>query len=70
MNEEDSAMLDIEEAIDGLELYKQHGGGALVSPTGPEIGRDPHGLQRVSLATGVPIVMGTAHYLVRTHNFL
>ena len=56
-------MLDIDEAIEGVELYKQHGGGALVSPTQPETGRDPHGLRRISLATGVPVVMGTAHYL-------
>eukprot|EP01043_Picozoa_sp_COSAG02_P010940 COSAG02_NODE_396_length_23126_cov_282.150258_13_plen_253_part_00 len=63
MNEEDSAMLDIDEAIEGVMLYKQHGGGSLVSPTGNEIGRDPHGMRRISLATGVPIVMGTAHYL-------
>jgi len=42
-------------------LFKQHGGGALVSPTGNEIGRDPHGMRRISLATGVPVIMGTAH---------
>jgi|EP01046_Picozoa_sp_COSAG06_P061468 phosphotriesterase-related protein len=63
MNEEDSAMLDIDEAIEGVQLYKQHGGGTLVSPTGNEIGRDPHGMRRISLATGVPVIMGTAHYL-------
>lgn len=63
MNEEDSAMLDIDEAIEGVLLYKQHGGGALVSPTGKQLGRDPHGMRRISLATGVPIVMGAAHYV-------
>jgi phosphotriesterase-related protein len=63
MNEEDAQMLDIEEAIEGTELYRQFGGGCLVSPTGAEIGRDPSGLRRISLATGVHIVMGAGHYL-------
>ena len=63
MNEEDSRMDDIEEAIAGAELYKQFDGGCLVSPTGPEIGRDPRGLCRISMATGVHIVMGAGHYV-------
>jgi hypothetical protein len=63
MNEEDSQLTDIGEAIEGIELFKQHGGGTVVSPTGSEIGRDPHGLRRISLATGVAVVMGTGHYL-------
>ena len=55
---QDSAMLDIDEAIDGVHLYRQHGGGTLVSPTQSENGRDPHAMRRISLATGVPVIMG------------
>ncbi|WP_433556158.1 phosphotriesterase family protein [Pseudonocardia xinjiangensis] len=43
------------------------GGGTVVDLTPPGIGRDPGRLRRLSLATGVRVVMGSGWYLEATH---
>jgi phosphotriesterase-related protein len=42
--------------------FAHAGGGTIVDVTTAELGRNPLGLQRISSATGVKIVMGTGHY--------
>ena len=58
---------DIEDVIFEANLFKRHGGGCLVDQTSIGIGRDPRGLQQVSRATGVHIVMATSYYTVEYH---
>lgn len=43
------------------------GGRTIVEQTPEGLGRDPHGLRRVSELTGVQIVMGAGFYLERAH---
>lgn len=45
-----------------LRRFAEAGGGTLVDLTTVEIGRDPEALRRVSVATGVHVVMGCGHY--------
>ena len=45
-----------------LGALRAAGGGTLVDLTVDEIGRDPDALRRVSVATGISIVMGCGHY--------
>jgi phosphotriesterase-related protein len=47
---------------DELELYKKLGGTALVDLTNTGLGRDPERLRRLSIRTGIPIVMGCGWY--------
>ena len=58
---------DIEDVIYEANLFKRHGGGCLVDQTSIGIGRDPRGLQQVSRATGVHIVMATSYYTQEYH---
>ena len=60
-------MFDISAAIEEVNLYKQYGGASLVECTPIDLARDPVGLARISRATGVNVVMGTAYYVSHTH---
>ncbi len=62
----DYKISDIEDVIFEANLFKRHGGGCLVDQTSIGLGRDPRGLQQVSRATGVHIVMATSYY---THEY-
>lgn len=55
-------LLDEEMAIKEAMLYKLHGGSTIVDLTPIELGRDPLALCRISRATGLNIIMGTAYY--------
>jgi phosphotriesterase-related protein len=48
--------------------YRALGGGTIVDPAPPEIGRDPVGLQRIARLTGANIVCGTSHYVHPVHS--
>ena len=61
------AMFDVSAAIEEVNLYKQYGGASLVECTPIDLARDPVGLARISRATGVNVVMGTAYYVSHTH---
>jgi len=64
----DNARLDdIDEAIEEVSLYRQHGGQSIVEATSGGIGRDPVGLARISRATGLNIVMGASYYVDVAH---
>jgi phosphotriesterase-related protein len=49
-------------AIEELTRFRDAGGGTLVECTSEGLGRDPEALRRVSVATGLHIVMGSGHY--------
>ncbi|MBI4832203.1 MAG: aryldialkylphosphatase [Candidatus Lindowbacteria bacterium] len=55
------------EAVEELKRYKNSGGGTIVELTPIGTCRDPGGLARVSLATGVHVVMGTSFYNAAFH---
>jgi phosphotriesterase-related protein len=55
-------MTDVALAIEEVRRFKAAGGGAIVECTSRNFGRDPRGLQEVSRATGVHIVMGCGWY--------
>ena len=57
----------IDDVIYEANLFKQHGGGCLVDQTSIGLARDPRGLQQVSRATGVHIVMATSYYTNEYH---
>ena len=63
----DYKISDIEDVIYEANLFKRHGGGCLVDQTSIGLGRDPKGLQQVSRATGVHIVMATSYYTQEYH---
>jgi phosphotriesterase-related protein len=64
----DNLILDDEEvAVRELTHYLAAGGRTVVDCTVPGIGRDPEALKRVSLATGLNIVMGTGFYVEPAH---
>lgn len=54
-------------AIEELGLFVSEGGRTVVDPTCRGIGRNPAGLQRISRATGLNIVMGAGYYLHSSH---
>lgn len=58
---------DIDDVIYEANLFKRHGGGCLVDQTSIGLARDPRGLQQVSRATGVHIVMATSYYTKEYH---
>lgn len=66
-NHEDQQLTSVEDAIEELEPYKVLGGRTLVDATLPGIGRNPLGLQEISRATGVRIVMGCGYYVSEFH---
>ena len=66
-NKENSGLDDIPTQIEEVELYKELGGTALVDATNIGIGRDPIGLERISRATGVNIIMGSSFYVASRH---
>ncbi len=58
----DNLLLDAESARRDAELYRLEGGGAIVEVTPRNLGRDPVGLQRLSKATGLHVIMGAGYY--------
>ena len=64
----DNALLDEEDkAIFELKFFKAHGGDTLIDCTSDEIGRDVNKLKRVSLESGVNIIVGCGHYYEKAH---
>jgi len=58
----DNLLLDEESARRDAELYRQEGGQSIVDVTPRNLGRDPVGLQRISKATGLHVIMGAGYY--------
>ncbi len=58
---------DVDTAIAEIDLFRRHGGGAIVEASSIGLSRNPEGLARVSRATGVHIVMGSSYYVKEAH---
>ena len=61
-NRDDMQLTDENQAINELLPFKQAGGRTIVDATNVNLGRDPMALKRISLATGLNIVMGSGYY--------
>jgi len=66
-NIDNGKLLDINTAIEEVDLFKQYGGGTLVDVTSIGIARDPIGLARISRHTGINIIMGASFYVDAAH---
>lgn len=62
-NLDNTLLIDEEEAIAELQLFKASGGKTIVDATSIGLGRDPEGLARISRATDLHIVMGSGYYV-------
>ena len=58
----DNLLLDEESARRDAELYRLEGGQAIVDVTPRNLGRNPPGLQSISKATGLHVIMGAGYY--------
>lgn len=56
-------LLDENLAIEELMYFKYNGGKTIIDATSIGIGRDPIALRKISLATGLNIVMGSGYYI-------
>ena len=66
-NKDDLLLGSVEVAVGEMQRFKMAGGGAMIEPTSLGIGRDPLGLQEISRASGVHVVMGAAFYVASVH---
>jgi predicted metal-dependent phosphotriesterase family hydrolase len=66
-NGPDAYLVDLNLAVQEVNLFKESGGSTIVDVTTREIARNPAFLREVAERTGIHIVMGTGHY---RHPFL
>ncbi len=62
-NVDNMQLIDEQEAIEEVKMFREAGGGTVVDVTNFGIGRDPNALTRISRAAGLHIIMGTGYYL-------
>lgn len=67
VNLDNCALFDEDAATDEASRFRELGGQTIVDATCRGIGRDPAALRRISVRTGLNLVMGTGYYLERTH---
>ena len=60
-------LMDLDAAVAEVALYKAAGGGAIVDATTIGIGRNAKALERISMETGVHVVMGAGFYVDAVH---
>jgi phosphotriesterase-related protein len=63
LNLDNIQLLDENLSASELMQYKLAGGKTIVDATDVDLGRDPLGLRRVSLTTGLNIIMGSGYYV-------
>ena len=66
-NKDDLNMSDEELAIDEVMRFKKTGGGTIIEMSCIGLGRDPVGLKRISLTTGLNVIMGAGYYVECSH---
>lgn len=60
-------LLDLELAVQELDLFKGAGGGAVLEMSTIGLARDPRGLAEISRRTGLHIVCGAGYYVAASH---
>lgn len=64
----DNALMDeYDIALKELKQFKRYGGATIVDCTLDEIGRDANKLKKISVESGVNILIGTGHYYHKAH---
>ncbi len=66
-NRDNCRMIEEDVAIDELIKFKRAGGNSIVDPTNFQLDRDPNAMKRISIATGLNIILGCGHYVAPTH---
>jgi phosphotriesterase-related protein len=66
-NKSNLTLDEFDVALAELRQYADAGGGTIADPTVPGLGRDPEALARLSVETGVHIIMGCGFYVAETH---
>jgi phosphotriesterase-related protein len=66
-NKDNLQLVDEKVAIKEALLYKSAGGDTIVEVSSIGLSRDPLGLARISRATGLNVIMGSAYYIGASH---
>ena len=66
-NLDNLALLDEQETIEEVMLFKKAGGNTIVDLTTVASGRDPKAQARISRATGLNVIMGSGYYVGASH---
>ena len=61
-------LLDEQEAIDEVMLFKKAGGNTIIDLTNIGLCRDPKALARISRTTGLNVIMGAGYYTAPSHS--
>jgi phosphotriesterase-related protein len=67
LNRDNCICADIDDSIKDLMEYKMLGGKSIAEVTPIGLGRDPMGLRKISIATGVNVICGTGWYTAAGH---
>jgi len=59
---DNATLLDEDQAVSEIFPYKYSGGNTIVDVTNIDLARDPQALKRISLKTGLNIIMGSGYY--------
>jgi len=66
-NRSNLSLMDLDTTIEEVKMFRKAGGGAMVDATTIGIGRNPDALARISLKSGVHIIMGSGYYVGAVH---
>ncbi len=66
-NRSNLQLTDVDVTIEEVKMYRELGGGAIVDATTAQFGRAPDALARLSLESGVHVIMGTGFYVASAH---
>ncbi len=61
-------LMDVDTTISEVRKYGEAGGGAIVDATNVGIGRNPDALARISIESGVHVIMGAGFYVEAVHS--
>ncbi len=66
-NLDNAQLADVQTAIDEATQFKLNGGSTIAEVSSIGLARDPLGLKRIALATGLNIIMGSGYYIGASH---
>ena len=66
-NLDNAQLADVQTATDEAMQFKLNGGSTIAEVSSVGLARDPLGLKRIALATGLNIVMGSGYYIGASH---
>ncbi len=66
-NRSNLSLMELDTTIEEVRMFRKAGGGAIVDATTIGIGRNPEALARISVESGVHIIMGAGYYVGAVH---